>query len=593
MERALSPGEDSDDERSLQDSRPPSKESPPTVFAAPPVPSGRPTNMTVDTASPMSPTASDRRASRVPPSIPISSPIFASPQTRAPPPPPPGQPPTRRSNSDSHNLIATKHHIEDDSEDEVTEYDGDYDTDIASSAKHKDALKSHARDSSLDESTLTDDASIKQPPTSPPTRPVPPLPQANAPRDIPPPPPQHAMKPSRQSTDVPRAAPPPVPPPKQPLDEEDYDPYRYAAPERGVVSPPPMRPAPPPTLQSPAEEVEADDLYDATPIASRAVPPPPLLERSVPPPPPSLAPLQPSLAPPSQTLGINRTKSQSRRSMEQSRPTGDQGFIAQDIDMAQTSFWWAQENVPPPALQGRNDIFYEMESSTSAKSDGKSTVSKDVYVLYMDYSMSIVSAVFDAAEPHNVIFEQRHERPPPALRQDQLENASLQYGARIAEAAHAKQNSTVGDGSPHALVVDVIKPLAARGVLAPIGTRSYGALVYANLANASTQQFDEIRPGDIATFRNAKFAGHKGTMHAKYASEAGKPGQDHVGVVLDWDGTKKKIRVWEQGRFDKDGKKAGSSKVKEESWKVGDLKSGEVRVWRVMGRSWVGWDSKS
>src|ERR1700760_507699 len=31
-----------------------------------------------------------------------------------------------------------------------SEYEGDYDTDIASGAKHKDALKSHARDSSMD-----------------------------------------------------------------------------------------------------------------------------------------------------------------------------------------------------------------------------------------------------------------------------------------------------------------------------------------------------------------------------------------------------------------------------------------------------------
>jgi len=52
---------------------------------------------------------------------------------------------------------------------------------------------------------------------------------------------------------------------------------------------------------------------------------------------------------------------------------------------------------------------------------------------------------------------------------------------------------------------------------------------------------------------------------------------------MDWDGTKKKVRVFEQGRE--------KGKVKVEGFKMGDLKSGEVKVWRVVGREWVGWAS--
>lgn len=225
-----------------------------------------------------------------------------------------------------------------------------------------------------------------------------------------------------------------------------------------------------------------------------------------------------------------------------------------------------------------------MESSTSSKRGGRSLISKDVYVLYADYSQSTINATFDANDPSHITLEQSHQRPPPAPRKDQLETASESLGAPIAAAASnfGASSSTVGDGSAQAFVAELLRPL--QGVLKPVGSRAYGALVYANLANASTQQFDEIRPGDVVTFRNAKFSGHKGGLHQKYNLEAGKP--DHVGVVLDWDGTKKKIRAWEQGREEK-GKKA---KVREESFKVGDLKSGEVRVWRVMPRSFVGWD---
>jgi len=183
-----------------------------------------------------------------------------------------------------------------------------------------------------------------------------------------------------------------------------------------------------------------------------------------------------------------------------------------------------------------------------------------------------------------VTLEQSHQRPPPAPRRDQLESASSQYGSQIAKAASGVLGATASDGSARGFVLELLRPHAT--ALSPVGTRAYGALVYANLGNASTQQFDEIRPGDIVTFRNAKFSGHKGGLHQKYAVDVGKP--EHVAVVINWDGTKKKIHALEQGRDLEKGKKP---KVREESFKVGDLKSGEVMVWRVMPRTWVGWET--
>lgn len=478
--------------------------------------------------------------------------------------------------------------LADDDEDEVTEYDADYDTDIALSAKHKDALKSHNRDSSLDEGMLTDDAA--KPPKSPPIRAAPPLPPVAAPREVPPPPPPSQPGPrSRRSVDAPRAAPPPVPPPKA-ADDDEYDPFRYTAPQHGG-SHHSGRGQYTTTLQSPKEEVEEDDLYRAT--TAHAPIPPPSADRSAPPPPPdrseysqpptNLAPA-PMTASPRGSLDIKRTGTISRRSMEQSRGSGEQGFIASDIDLGGGSLWWTQDNALPPSLQGRPDLLYEMESSSSTKRGGRTTISKDVYVLYMDYSQTTINANFDAADPSHVTLEQTHERPPPPPRRDQLESASGQYGVNVARSASGMTGTTVGDGSAQGLVLELLKPHTT--ALLPVGTRAYGALVYANLGNASTQQYDEIRPGDIVSFRNAKFSGHKGGLHSKYSMDVGKP--EHVAVVIEWDGTKKKIRAVEQGRDLERGKKP---KVREESFKVGDLKSGEVMVWRVMPRTWVGWDT--
>lgn len=534
--------------------------------------------------------ATDKRASRPPPPVPVS-PTVASPQTRAPPPPPPGLPPVRRSTSDSRGFGVSQGLGADASdEDEVTEYDGDYDTDIASGAKHKDALKSHNRDSSLDDDMLTDDAtkSLKSP-TARTAPPMPPIP-APAPRDVPPPPPSQPAPKSRSSMDAPRAAPPPVPPPKV-ADDEEYDPYRYSGSQHGL----PLHPTKTQystKLQSPKEELEEDDMYGASSPPGH-IPPPPA-ERSAPPPPPperpeygqaptGFAPPLPAVSP-RPSLDVKRSGTVSRRSMEQSRTSGEQSYIAHDIDLGRGSMWWAQESMPPPSLQGRQDILLEMETSSSTKRGGRTTVTRGIYVLYMDYSQTTINASFDAADPSHVTLDQNHERPPPAPRRDQLENASAQYGSQIAKAATSVLGLSLADGSAQGLILELLKPHTT--ALRPVGTRAYGALVYANLGNASTQQYDEIRPGDIVTFRNAKFAGHTGTMHSKYSIDVGKP--EHVAIVAEWDGTKKKIRALEQGRDLEKGKKP---KLREHSFKVGDLKSGEVMVWRVMPRTWVGWDS--
>lgn len=276
---------------------------------------------------------------------------------------------------------------------------------------------------------------------------------------------------------------------------------------------------------------------------------------------------------------MDTTRSQNmRRSVDISRATADQGLIAGEVDLAEDTLWWKSPNTPPPVFQNRKDILFEIEESTSAKRGGKTVVSKDVYVLFIDYSQNIITVRYDAKNPSDASFEQRQEGPPLQPRQDQLEDAHQQLGARISNAVNEIQNTTVGDGSPFALVRHLLNPLTE--ALLPVGARAYGALVYSNLANASVQQHDEIRPGDIVSVRNARFQGHRGAMHQKYSAEVGKP--DHVGIVVDWDGTKKKIRAWEQGRE--------SKKVKMESLRLNDLRSGECKVWRVMPRSWVGWE---
>ena len=517
-----------------------------------------------------------QRSSRVPP-IPGAGPTLSSPpQNRAPPPPPPPappvEPPTRSSTDSRKPPQASFPHQQDESDEEVTEYDGDYDTDIASGAAHKDALKAHARAPSLEDENISEEASLHHsglPSIGPP--------QSSAPRVVPPPPPpQQLTQTKRQSADMPRGAPPPPPPPRHEQDDRsiDYDPYNYNAPVRGLSSSrrEDFQLPRTPTIEEPEPSYSTSSPQHARVPSLNQLP-------SQYPPSPDMSALGNSN--PRLSSDMQRASTAGRRSMDVTRSSGEH-YMASDVDLGPNSHWWAQTGAPPPVFQNRREILFEVEESSTTRRGGKRSMTKDVYVLYMDYSQTIVTAHFEAADPSNAtLLEQRHEQPPRPLRQDQLEEAHVNFGARIADAAKSREGSTVEDGTPHSLPLELISSLP--DALRPVGVRAYGALVYGNLANASVQQYDEIRPGDIITFRNAKFGGHRGAVKSKYSIEVGKP--DHVGVVVDWDGTKKKVRAWEQGRE--------SKKVKIESFKFGDMKSGEVKVWRVMSRGWVGWEGSN
>jgi hypothetical protein len=603
----------------------PSRDGPSSPIAEPRSPPARP-SMDREPTSPTSP--SDKRSQRLPPAVPISSPTMApAGQTRPPPPPPPTQaPPTRQATTDSLHKRAVGVGASGGGE---SEYEGDYDTDITSNAKHKDALKAHARESSLDDSTAAEDTLVRSPSMSASGF-------GTQPRTVPPPipPTQPPPQAGRKSVDTPRAAPPPVPLGGM-EDDDEYDPYKYvpgssATPRAPPPAPrqapqlPSMPPPPPvPATQQRPEDSEDDDLYTEPaprksteqPRKSMDRPPPPLPpqgppqhDRAPPPLPPQAPPSHtqydaPPPAPPSGRApprpSVDQERSyplpprmsmdpqMPRTSTSGHRPDGD--FIARDVDLAYSSRWWMQPNVPPPVFQGRPDVSYEVREANPK--------SKSVYVLYQDYSQTIITAQYDPRNPDNVSLDQQHEGPPSKLRQDQLEGFWTRYGSLIAKGLQSTSGSAaVGDGSSYSLVLELLKPL--KGALSPVGTRAFGAMVYANLGNATVQQFDEIRPGDVVSFRNTKFSGKHGNLHTKYSVDLA----NHVGVVVEWDGTKRKLRVAEQG---KDGhgeaveggkapkeKSKKKGKVEVESYRLGDLRSGEVRVWRVVSRGYVGWSEQ-
>lgn len=355
-------------------------------------------------------------------------------------------------------------------------------------------------------------------------------------------------------------------------DNRDDDDGSYAPSENRSETPQaPALPPPPPSSLPPAPSAHAPFTGPTSIPPHFPVPSPPLVSASK----------STTAAAPGQRR--RSSGSAVRMSLDGSRgriSIDNNSYIAQDILLDDDSMWWTQPNAPPTRIQDRvnKDLIYEVEDNQSTKRGGRVTVTRDVYILYRDYSQTNITVRYEQVDPrHTVTFEQSHVAPP-SWRQDQLEGAYNRFGRSVLELASRSLNQTLPAGD---FVPGVLRQI--QGALPSIGRRAHGALIYDNLANATVRQYDEIRAGDVVTFRNTKFQGHKGGLHQKYSQEAGRADLIHLGIVYEWDGTKKKVRVYEQQADSK-------GKVKQESYKLSDLKSGEVSVYRVVGRDYVGWD---
>lgn len=380
-----------------------------------------------------------------------------------------------------------------------------------------------------------------------------------------------------------------APPPPPPSAAAPVSPVRF---ERAPPPPVPSAPVPP----SHGHEVSIPEDSEPAAVTHAQSPPVPGLSRSL---------TGGSMTQRYSRASLEHAGSSVRRSMEQSNTGGsfthsglnkrlsmdvtgssitNQGEAdhthAVEFDLQPETQWWLKPNGVPASVTARKDVLYETDDSELYKRGGRVYSVRDVYVLFTDYSQTIITVEFSKVPGGYVSFQQRIEPAPAQLRQDQLEAVYATFGRKIGDNLQQFVGASLATGNFVPTLLSKTK-----GHLDPVGGRSYGALVYHNLANASVRQHDEIRRGDVAVFRGSKFQGHKGSLHTKYQAEAGRQDNVHVGIVYEWDGAKRKIRVYEQPENG-----AAGGKVKAESYRLNDLKSGEVKVFRVVGRDYVGWD---
>lgn len=350
----------------------------------------------------------------------------------------------------------------------------------------------------------------------------------------------------------------------------------------------PRSAAPPPP---PPPHAQSSPLlgHVRTPSSAQSAP-----RAAPPPPPPGAASTEASAKSPepesSSRFSFRRTSSELTRSASKrhSQNLSVSSAVFEDVDLPttidlsqETGSWWLSPEGVPRALLARRDVRYEVEEQVLHKRGGRSVTVRDIYVLFSDYSQEVITVEFAAGVEQQpaqkaAVFTNKITAPP-APHSEQLEAAYEHYGQRVLDVAlRAGAGVTAGTGFVESVVQQV------SGALGSVGGTVFGFAVYLNRNNATVRQFDEVRAGDIVTLRYAKFSGHKGGLHQKYSVEAGRSGETASGIITEYDATKRKVRVLmaEEG---------GSGKLKTESFRINDLKNGEVKVFRVVGRDHVGW----
>lgn len=151
-------------------------------------------------------------------------------------------------------------------------------------------------------------------------------------------------------------------------------------------------------------------------------------------------------------------------------------------------------------------------------------------------------------------------------------------GVQVVESAtglfEKSKRSLVGDGSYAGFVKAVFSqvPDVQR---VPGEGEDWGYLIYVQSASSVQRRIADILPGDVIAFWDAKLKGHKGLQTYSQTVGTGENGP-LVGVVSEVESKKCKVRVWQANQH------VGQQTVENVSYRLEDLKSGVVKVFRVM-----------
>lgn len=344
-------------------------------------------------------------------------------------------------------------------------------------------------------------------------------------------------------------------------------------------APPPPPPTSVPQVPESRSPPPPPDYIPQIP-ESRAPPPPPSVsvpsvpETRIPPVPPStLVPQTPASS--ADIPGNSEPALDEQLALRRASTTRDLDSLHQTtIEFNLNDSWWLNKEYPRNLINSKLHYIMEVDDNVIVKRFKNKFVIRDFYFLFEDYSQLIVSVTFNEDNPKSSAqcsqkFIRTTEHP------ELLRAYGDKYGIHIVKKAH----SLIGTQAKN-LVPSIVSELNSK-VVQPIDGRTFGIPIVSYKAGSQldNNSLRFVKPGDIVVIRKAKFEVHKNLGIGNKDVSVGMDSIPYSAVVSDYDFTKNKIRVIEEC----------DGKVSQSSYKLHHMKSGKLKVFRVVGRDYIGW----
>jgi hypothetical protein len=185
------------------------------------------------------------------------------------------------------------------------------------------------------------------------------------------------------------------------------------------------------------------------------------------------------------------------------------------------------------------------------------------------------------AAPPSTSEDEHKERSLPTnlqLSADELMSIWGKVGVHVCTAATSlfeqSKKTLVGDGTYNGFIRAALKevPIA---LIVDTPPNTFGYLTYLQNGTSVQKRASEILPGDVVVVTDAKFKGHKGLQSYSQQVGAGSAGPT-LGVVSEFEPKKSKVKVFQANQH------VGQQTVESVSYRLDDLKSGIIQVYRVL-----------
>lgn len=234
---------------------------------------------------------------------------------------------------------------------------------------------------------------------------------------------------------------------------------------------------------------------------------------------------------------------------------------------------------PPPPFSDNNPPRMELSDSVSSQWELPSIPSSslefgtggNISVPWTDNAAETETAV-PASAPE--IIKPAKSQEDAVLTSEELIAIWGRIGVQVCEVATSlndkSKKALIGDGTYHGFIEAVLNEVP--GAASP-SLPSYGYVIYMQSGSSVQKRAGEIMPGDVVWLSDAKLKGHKGIQ--TYSQHVGTK-EPLVGIISEFEAKKFKLRVFQANQH------VGQQTVESVSYRLEDLKSGVVKVFRIL-----------